>query len=276
MEMELWFLLMCQANFPSDSLFHRDKVTSLLGNVSIPGLLSGHTRQEQPASKLPCMCQDSRHRKSDADSDCEEGEESQTGGDSDDDDDFETDRRPLKISNAPSSSTPRPRQLRKEYKENIVATAASGPAKSATTPPSSCVRDLAEIEELKKLARSKRRLQRPRPNQRLVWSECDSKTLITLVASRAAGWADMEKKDGHLFDVPRDAQAYRNKARNIKVDFLKFDAVLPLGFDLVILNKKERNSVQNMGKNPAREEADVDRSGRPTNTKYIPDSLEDS
>jgi hypothetical protein len=49
--------------------------------------------------------------------------------------------------------------------------------------------------------------------------------------------------------------------------------VLPLGFDLVVLGKKEREAVKAVGKNPDRREADVDAHGRPINTEYAPPEL---
>lgn len=120
-------------------------------------------------------------------------------------------------------------------------------------------------------ARVNARLNKPRLlKRRQIWSERDSTTLIELVASRAAGWAEMEKEERHRFELPRNAQAYRDRARNMKVDFLISDAVLPRGFDLVTLSKKENHRLQKLGKNPARTEADVDRNGRPTNTEYLP------
>lgn len=204
----------------------------------------------------------------------EEGEEDQRRDDSDDDNDFETDRRPQKrgkTTNAPSSSTPGPRQRRKEYKEAVATAATSGPAGSAAAPPSSSMPDFAEIERMKAQVRVNARLNNPRLlKRRHVWSERDSTTLIELVASRAAGWADMEKEDRHRFELPRNAQAYRDRARNMKVDFLISDAVLPRGFDLVTLSRKENDRLQKLGKNPARLEADVDRNGRPTHTEYVP------
>jgi hypothetical protein len=80
----------------------------------------------------------------------------------------------------------------------------------------------------------------------------------------------MDKEESHRFELPRNAQAYRDRARNMKVDFLISDAALPRGFDLVTFSKKEIDRVEKLGKNPNRTEADVDRNGRPTNTAYVP------
>ena len=46
--------------------------------------------------------------------------------------------------------------------------------------------------------------------------------------------------------------------------------LLPPGFDLVVLGKKERQAVIAAGKNPDRREDDVDDNDNPTNTIYVP------
>jgi hypothetical protein len=51
----------------------------------------------------------------------------------------------------------------------------------------------------------------------------------------------------------------------------RVDAVLPRGFDLVVLGKKEREAIKACGKNPDRKEADIDANGRPVNTELEPE-----
>ncbi|UKZ60572.1 uncharacterized protein TrAtP1_001845 [Trichoderma atroviride] len=259
-----------------DSLFHPDEAVGLLLNVSLGGSSSGHARRKLPASK-PSRAQPlrgSRRQNTDGDYGEEEGEEDQTRDEFDYDDDFETDRRApkrSKITHTQSSSKPGPSQRRREFKEAVATAVALG---AAEPPPP--VLDFAEIERLKVQARVNAKLNNPRLlKRRQNWSERDSNTLIGLVASRAAGWADMEREDSQKFELPRNAQAYRDRARNMKVDFLISDAVLPRGFDLVTFSKKEIDRVQKLGKNPARMEADVDRNGRPINTQYVPPVAED-
>ncbi|KAH6607364.1 sant swi3 [Trichoderma cornu-damae] len=117
--------------------------------------------------------------------------------------------------------------------------------------------------------RIERREEKASEEKRLVWSDRDSATLVELIARRAAGWSVMDKEDGHLFQLPRNAQAYRDRARNMKVDFLISDAVLPQGFDLVTLSRKEIERLHKLGKNHERRERDVDRNGKPTNTEAV-------
>lgn len=53
----------------------------------------------------------------------------------------------------------------------------------------------------------------------------------------------------------------------------RVDALLPRGFDLVVLGKKEREAVKAVGKNPDRRESDVDENNRPVNTEPVPEDL---
>ncbi|KAG5959929.1 hypothetical protein E4U57_000374 [Claviceps arundinis] len=103
--------------------------------------------------------------------------------------------------------------------------------------------------------------------QRNPWSDDDSTLLVQLIAEEHAKWSTIERKHGHRFERPRNQQAYRDRARNMKVDFLLADAVLPPGFDLVVLGKKEEIKVEFGGRNPHRKVDDCDENGRPINTR---------
>ena len=46
------------------------------------------------------------------------------------------------------------------------------------------------------------------------------------------------------------------------------DAVLPPGFDKVLIAKQHRDKIIACGRNPDRREADIDERGRPINTKW--------
>ncbi|KAG6140894.1 hypothetical protein E4U28_003306 [Claviceps purpurea] len=103
--------------------------------------------------------------------------------------------------------------------------------------------------------------------QRNPWSDDDSTLLVKLIALERAKWSVIDRKHGHRFEIPRNQQAYRDRARNMKVDFLLADAVLPPGFDLVGLGKKEEIKVEAGKRNPHRKEDDRDENGRPINTR---------
>ncbi|KAG6113136.1 hypothetical protein E4U31_001559 [Claviceps sp. LM219 group G6] len=103
--------------------------------------------------------------------------------------------------------------------------------------------------------------------QRNPWSDDDSTLLIKLIAEEHAKWSVIERNHGHRFEISRNQQAYRDRARNMKVDFLLADAVLPPGFDLVVLGEKEKIKVQAGRRNPHRRVNDLDENGRPINTR---------
>ncbi|KAG5926062.1 hypothetical protein E4U42_003696 [Claviceps africana] len=104
----------------------------------------------------------------------------------------------------------------------------------------------------------------PSPRRRK-WSDEDSATLIELIASKKARWSVIESHYQHRFQCPRNQQAYRDRARNLKVDFLLSDSLLPPGFDLVALGRKEIQKVLRGGRNPRRKEDEV-LHGKPVNT----------
>jgi len=113
------------------------------------------------------------------------------------------------------------------------------------------------------------------PQQRSPWVRNDIRQLIRAVDVYKCKWSTIAKEiiDGNIpFEIPRDQQALRDKARLLKQDFLKADAVLPPSFDLVVLGKKEKDAVKAVGKNPDRREADVGPDERPVNTEWDPNN----
>ncbi|GAO14553.1 hypothetical protein UVI_02032640 [Ustilaginoidea virens] len=100
------------------------------------------------------------------------------------------------------------------------------------------------------------------------WPLHDTERLIRLVNTEKASWRRIEARHGHEFCHRRNHQAFRDKARNLKVDFLLTDRVLPPYFDNVALGGKEISKLKASGKNPFRQEADLDSHGRPINTSY--------
>ncbi|KAK1758418.1 hypothetical protein QBC47DRAFT_374623 [Echria macrotheca] len=111
------------------------------------------------------------------------------------------------------------------------------------------------------------------PQVRSAWVRNDVKLLVKAVDTYKCKWSIIQKEieAGTIpFEIPRDQQALRDKARLLKQDFLKADGVLPPSFDLVVLGKKEVNAVIAVGKNPYRKEADII-NGIPVNTEYQAD-----
>jgi len=139
------------------------------------------------------------------------------------------------------------------------------------------------------------------PQTRHPWSERDAQTLIQAVSRYHARWSiiEMLAHEGTLpFERLRDQQAFRDKARLIKQDILKWvaclslpslrattsnlpslpsprtDQLLPPSFDSVALGKKEKEVIKGVGRNPDRREHDVDHAlNKPTNTLYAGNPL---
>lgn len=195
--------------------------------------------------------------------------------DDEDDNPFEEDTRPpdprrqaMVNSNLARNRSPLPRSQpssapRQRYPSPPTATPAQ---QQAPPPPSSFAAMQMEKRNLK-LSRAAL-ASAPTIRQRYPWSDNDSQTLVDLINLRHAAWSTIETCDGERFEHPRNQQAYRDKARNMKVDMLLTDAVLPPKFDLVTLGKKEIDRVISFGKNPSRKERDIDEYGRAINTEH--------
>ncbi|OAA43400.1 SANT SWI3, ADA2, N-coR and TFIIIB'' DNA-binding domain-containing protein [Beauveria brongniartii RCEF 3172] len=120
-------------------------------------------------------------------------------------------------------------------------------------------------------AASRPRARPPMHSGRVRWSQNDDEALLASIGKHYAKWADIERQAKHMFEHPRDQQAYRDRARNLKVKYILNDEPLPYGFDWVTFGPKEKERLLKHGKNYQRMEADIDKSsGRPTNTEYIP------
>ncbi|OHF03503.1 hypothetical protein CORC01_01222 [Colletotrichum orchidophilum] len=182
------------------------------------------------------------------------------------------------------------------------APASSALSRSSISSSTSTVASFRDINEM-----NRRPASRAGPQQRVPWSDKDTRRLIRLIEYHNCLWAhiakrqlpggrpssggDFEDREDCIFDHPRDQQAIRDKARNLKVDLLnhtpaaqpppapatppppparRADLNLYPGFDGIALGKKERLALISRGKNPDRREADVDETGEPTHTEYVP------
>lgn len=106
-----------------------------------------------------------------------------------------------------------------------------------------------------------------KPQIRSPWTAGDVAKLITAIGEKGCSWSELETALETL-STTRNQQQIRDKARNIKVDFLLGDIPLPHGFDGIALGKKEREKVISCERNPDREEADVDDNGNAINCRY--------
>ncbi|KAB5559671.1 hypothetical protein GE09DRAFT_1113837 [Coniochaeta sp. 2T2.1] len=199
----------------------------------------------------------------------------------DSDDPFETDvrqsnsQRRVEVAEMHIAETPpRPRKRARQSKAAMAAATAGTPGTEGEQTPRRPPAPGADDPDLDLVAQKARQVtiehRKPKaPQTRSPWSRADEKTLIKAVEVYDAKWSSIEKaaKTGTIvFERDVNQQALRDKARLLKVDFLKADRVLPPNFDLVVLGKKEKDIVIACGKNPNRGEQDYDDANNVTNT----------
>ncbi|KAI1109641.1 hypothetical protein F5Y14DRAFT_20783 [Nemania sp. NC0429] len=128
--------------------------------------------------------------------------------------------------------------------------------------------DLATLTQVARANRLANKMRKPQTREK--WSDVDTDQLIDFIANESLGcsWSRMEEEGEKLFQTKRNQQAIRDKARNLKKGYLRADAILPSGFDLVRLGKKERDDVIAAGRNPDRMEDDIDEQGRVTHNLW--------
>ena len=184
----------------------------------------------------------------------------ESGGNDDGDDDFETDSRappPAKRRRITPSAAP-------------ASTARPPPTSTSSSNPAHSQIEMDAVRGRGLTTSSQARLQhRTELGRRTPWSAHDVDQLIRLVAKHRAAWSAIAKDETARWDrdkEKRGQQGLRDKARNLKVDFLLADMPLPPCFDLVALSSKEMQRVEAVERNPHRREDDLDERGQPTNT----------
>lgn len=128
--------------------------------------------------------------------------------------------------------------------------------------------DVSLLSQKARAVARENRERRP-PQKRERWSDSDTAALINAIPLHMCAWSQME--EASLFESVRTQQQIRDKARNIKVDFLKTNDPLPAGFDCIALGKKEIDSIKALGLNPSRKEDDIDDNGRVINNVWDPE-----
>ncbi|KAF3062090.1 hypothetical protein GL218_02782 [Daldinia childiae] len=131
-------------------------------------------------------------------------------------------------------------------------------------------RDIVRLTQEARDARRATYVNRAKPRQiRVAWSFSDTSKLLDLIADQSVNcsWSTIARIGD--FETPRNQQQVRDKARGLKVLYLEGDQVLPLGFDQVVLGQKEKAAVIRCGKNPDRQEDDLNEYGEITNNIWI-------
>ncbi|KAI1176354.1 hypothetical protein F4777DRAFT_546720 [Nemania sp. FL0916] len=184
----------------------------------------------------------------------------------DGEDDFEANEQLIDESRRQRYDSEGPRQAPKRPRFTGSSGRTRGRPRSLDGAPASSNFRERDLTALSQAVRVNRLANKTRGHQmRERWSDEDTDYLIDLIGRENLGcsWAAMEeqavKEKG--FEVPRNQQAIRDKARNLKKGYLCANAILPTGFDYVYLSKKERDAVIACGYNPDRREDDIDEDG---------------
>ncbi|KAJ6444003.1 myb-like DNA-binding domain-containing protein [Purpureocillium lavendulum] len=235
------------------------------GPGSLEALHAAPPSNQEQARASAARNGSARKRPAVADRDDEDYEE--------EDDPFETDTRSPKPGKRRRRLTPQRQQPRAPARGPLPSSSAPAPTAATEAVPSTILPssgiDMGAVRHRGSVTSTQARLQQRQPKHgtRTAWSANDTDLLIRLIAKHRAAWASIDKDPTALWDAPgRGQQGCRDKARNLKVDFLLADMPLPPGFDLVALSKKEIARVSAAGRNPDRLEGDLDADGNPTNT----------
>ncbi|CAH0017755.1 unnamed protein product [Clonostachys rhizophaga] len=195
---------------------------------------------------------------------------------SDDDDAFEEDSRPAKDKDRVVVHNIGPKQARTSRAAQLMPPpprpSAPRPAPTSTAQPRSSPSEQppSSLRSVSTASSDGSSVLHPSSSfkSRQPWSSNDTNLLIDLIHAKQAKWSKIEEDENHRFEHPRNQQAYRDKARNLKVEYLLSDRVLPPSFNLVALSKKEIDRLISFGKNPYRKEDDLDDDGNPIGTEY--------
>lgn len=82
------------------------------------------------------------------------------------------------------------------------------------------------------------------------WGAEETKRLIDLVGEFGCAWARIKEEDEESSDpilIGRDQVALKDKARNIKMDYLKACTRLPAGFSNVSIKQSDMDKLTDLG-----------------------------
>lgn len=114
----------------------------------------------------------------------------------------------------------------------IITPRAPAQIEKADQPPPARVQSEAykatnEVAKLTTAARTKKKVQ-----TRKAWTDLETETLINLIQDHGTSWKMLKDKDLNKFLLDRDQTSSKDKARNIKLDYLKWVVGLSLSLFL--------------------------------------------
>jgi hypothetical protein len=109
----------------------------------------------------------------------------------------------------------------------LVRTGPPGAAPAtASLPPQPAATKLS-YEEVRSTARIAQQKKGPKkPQSRVFWDNDETNALIELIEEHGTSWSFLLQEGGHRFDEKRDQTALKDKARNIKVEYLLYGSLV--------------------------------------------------
>ncbi|RVX70528.1 hypothetical protein B0A52_05179 [Exophiala mesophila] len=152
---------------------------------------------------------------------------------------------------------PDPDSRRTQLVPNLQSLSSTAPLRTAQPPsfPVAAVPQASQAAvanlEAKVLTAQAREWRHPKTQVRVPWSEQETERLIEMVGHLHTQWSTIMKRDQVHEDGPRlqnrNQVALKDKARNIKMDFLKARRALPPGFEDVSITARDRENLEAMG-----------------------------
>ncbi|MCJ1464648.1 hypothetical protein MMC07_003261 [Pseudocyphellaria aurata] len=102
-------------------------------------------------------------------------------------------------------------------------------------------------KKAKEMAKRNVAVQYKKAQTRTPWSDEETKTLISLIGDHGISWKLLKEQDNGSILKLRDQVALKDKARNMKFEFLKAGPFLPQNFEYVPLNKMQMDKLRGLG-----------------------------
>ncbi|KAL8724538.1 MAG: hypothetical protein Q9181_006781 [Wetmoreana brouardii] len=186
----------------------------------------------------------------------EESELSEDGG-------FQKDERPIAQSNRilqtsslnsrrvgqrPPAKRPRTVHRNRETMETDDIMGAVARHNNANAPPLSQIETYQQVNTNAKLVVAKKARA---PRTRTFWSADETERLLELIQGVGTSWSLLQKFDNKHPDGPmlesRDQVALKDKANNMKMDYLKDGQVLPKNFESVVIKRRQIEELLRLG-----------------------------
>lgn len=130
-------------------------------------------------------------------------------------------------SGEPQSANDEPKKVLEAAAAKIIPCAPAQIEKADQPPParvqSEAYKATNEAAKMNTAARTKKKVQ-----TRKAWTDLETETLINLIQDHGTSWKLLKDQDVNKILLDRDQTSLKDKARNIKLDYLKWVIRLPL------------------------------------------------